>query len=616
MKTSSDGTQHLIQSKPSISSETSNPVQLLKTHHSHNVPVDDDNDVHFYTLPKGGNSAVQEYIESASSYTLKCATQKAVVSSFSLMACLYNDDDNKDEKITTSRRLEAVSKWLKQVVSDDVSQDISSARLKGDSYGAVFAALSGGDLTKASSLALDIGHPRLSLMLASSGSASQHLFNSQEVSWNETGAQSFVPSGILRIFSLAGGSVDTEESIFKADSKSYNVDWRRRFGMYIWSCRTHEAPAVASIVKQYRSDVFNGVAPSPTPLYIGETRDNIMTTPHNCVLYEMFSHYADSQTASLASIVSPASHTKFHHDFSASFHLAAALTALTSSSLTLNQEDLIIDSLASQLIMAGSWEWAVYITLCLIGNNSLPKHAVTSRLMRAKRIISMFHTSSSNQKRSFLENLGVPSEWFSAAIAYRSAYEGDVLTYVEHLIQFTNPESVSTIEDIVIPCFILGGKKCRDQLMKILHSFAASCDDRWGGSSLCRHIYDFLCLSNDVEEISSISSDVIENMVDGAATLHKTLSEFLIACNEQSPLCKIRAGVTLAPRYVYLTEVLRMLSNIHLQLLSYKSGTMVETKDCPSRVVFALDSDGLFGNGESTFDSEGSAIRGLCGFTS
>ena len=622
MKPSGNGKHRLVQSKPHISEETVDPLPLFKTHHKHSKPIKTDAEAPLFRLLQGSNSAIGDYVDSSASYALRSEIRKAVSSSFSLMACLYGGDDaTNGTTITSHRRLEAVSNLMKRVVSDNVSNDIYSAQSKGDTYGSIFAALSGGDTSRACSLALDNGHRRLSLMLATSGAAGRSLFESQIEAWNKSGAESYVPSGILRLFSLSSGSLDTEKNLFKASSKTYLIDWRRRFGMYIWSC-CHEESTVSSLVEQYNADVSNGVAPYPTPLYDGKITDCTFSV-HKCVLHEILNHYTGSTT--LADISSPPSHTTLYHDFSASFHLAASMTSLTKSSLTLNQENTIIDAISSQLIMDGSWEWAVYATLSLIGNNELTKSTVASRVTRARNIISMFYTSSNSYhtaRRSFLENLGVPSEWFSAAVSYRSASKGAVFTHVEHLVHFDTLEAFKAVENIIIPHYILEGKDSRDQLMHILQSIGAGSHDLCAdlvGASLCEPIYDFLLLSKKVQELSLLSSEEleirryeIEQMINWASTLQQLLSEHRDdTSKEQTLLVKIPFELKLTPRYVYLAEVCRMLTDLRIQLLAFMDGTPHKSNGCPSELVFASNTDGLFGNA----DSGCSILRGMSGFT-
>lgn len=614
-----------MQSKPLISAETSNPIHLLKTHQNHSHPIEtEEEEAPLRALTDGVNSAVLDYIESSSSYSLKSATKQAVWSSFSLIDCLYGDYRHSGD-ISQSRRLEAVSSWLKRVVADDASKDISTAQSTGDSYGSIFAALSGGDMAKASSLALNGGNSRLSLMLASSGVAARSLYESQLEMWNESGAQSHVPSGLLRIFSLTRGSMDTEQSLFKADSKCYTIDWRRRFGMYLWSCRSQDETEVSTLVNKYRSDVSNGLAPVPLPIHAAEMK--CTTTPlQKCVLYEILNQYSGDETSTLANIVSPLSHTKFQHDYSASFHLAAVITATTGSSLTLNEENIIIDSISSQLIMSGSWEWAVYASLSAIGSTDIPKSAVASRLIRARNIICMFYNSSKDHaRRSFLENIGVPSEWFSAAVAYRSGNEGRIFDHVQHLMHFSTADALSAIENLIIPHYILGGDGSSDELRGILESFAEVSDrihDLWERTVLCKPVYESLRLTEEVEALCSLSpqelksqTDCIESLIVDAAALQNSLSEYREICKEQAPLVKVPFNYTLTPRYVYLAEICTKLSNLQLQLLSLKNGTPFETNEKSSGLAFALNAGGLFGSGEVPADS-GSILRGICGFSS
>ena len=631
LKPSSHGGPILVQSKPVISADKLNPVQLLQTHRRHSVTVEGTNDdAPLYTLPQSENSpeskralctAVKHYADSSTTVSPESAVQKAVTKSFALMTCLYGDDETGTGKPTSSRRLEAVSSWLKEVASEDVSEAIEFGRFRGDIYGSIFSALSGGDFSSASSLALDCGHLRLALLLASSGISTQPLYESQLESWNETNAQGFVPSGLLRIFSLARGSMDTEESIFKAEPQSYSIDWRRRFGMYLWLCRKpEEEETISSLVKRYASDVSSGIAPPPTPLY-ADQNDAPPHTNKKCILYQILNSSSDGAKTSLATIVDPQSHTPFSHDYSASYHIAACFSALTSSSLTLNQEDLVIDAISSQLIMRGVWEWAVYATLSVI-SNKIPSSVVAARRIRARdmiyRLYSPSHDSKAGARRSFLESLGVPSEWFSAATAYRSAHDGDVRICVENLVHFSVSEALSAIESMIIPHYILGGKQSRDQLMHILNTAATFSDeyrDQWDASRLCGLIYEYLDLSQEFEDISTFTPEDnkeyhvhISGMFEHAATLQHSLSEYRDSCKEQAPLAKIPSEFTRIPQQVFLSEVGKMLCHLQMQLLTLNNGTMVKVDECSSEVVFALSADGLFGT------DEGSILRGMCGF--
>merc|ERR1740139_1100294 len=105
------------------------------------------------------------------------------------------------------------------------------------------------------------------------------------------------------------------------------------------------------MIKQYGSDVSAGLAPPAIPLYCDKSYMSGSATKatNQCILYQVLNHYANAK-APLADILAPSSHSPFHHDFSASFHIGASMTALSSSTLSHHQEHLITDSVISQLI--------------------------------------------------------------------------------------------------------------------------------------------------------------------------------------------------------------------------------------------------------------------------
>lgn len=205
--------------------------------------------------------------------------------------------------------------------------------------------------------------------------------------------------------------------------------------MHLWSCSSDEA-SVSSIVEQYTTDFISGLAPPPTPLYCDGSTTK---TSNQCILFKILKNYRDKDM-SLADIVAPSSHSVYHHDFSATLHLCASMTALTSSStLSDHQESLIVDSVASQLIAEGSWEWAVYASLCHIsGSDILSEASASARRIRAKYIISRFYAPSTDpsaeRRRSFLQSVGVPPQWFIEAHAYRAQQEGDDLDKKKNIL--------------------------------------------------------------------------------------------------------------------------------------------------------------------------------------
>lgn len=641
LKPSSSGAQVLVQSRPDISptssdnQQSSTSLPLLQTHQKHSIKAvaETEEDAPIFTLPKSissGNNALfnalDDYSKSSAMCPFNSATLQIVPNSFSLLTSLYGEDTTPGT-LNESRRVESVSTWLKEVVSSDTRQAILEEQSSGDIYGSILAAVSGGDFASASSLALDSGNPHLSqIMLASTGSKAQPFCNNQLEIWLRSGAQSFIPTGILRIFSLASGSIDIERQMYKSDKASYGIDWRRRFGMYLWSCsRSQDQTSVSSIVQQYGSDISAGLAPPATPLYC----DNATNATNQCILYQVMNHYEDADMP-IADIVSPSSHSPFRHDFSASFHLCASMTALTSSSLSCHQEHVIVDTVTAQLIGEGFWEWAVYASLCFIGSGAVSESSASARRLRARNIISRHYSPSTDpsagSRRSFLQNIGIPPQWFVEAHAYRCAFEGDVFIMLDSLMRFSTTDSMAALEKLVIPHMILEGKESMKQLWQLLESLRSKLSndsiESWNGT-MCGVYHQFLSLWAQVEKLSNMpleeveSSNVdIDNLLGVSADLENMISKATDSALNKSPLpsAKIPYGFTRTPQAVVLTEVGLMLSVLRMQLLAIKNGqpahelhldTPMSLK-CSSQLAFALMPGGLY-------DSE-SILRGFCGF--
>lgn len=615
---SSSGSQVLVQSRPAIAIPSSS-LPLLESHNKHRVEAigECQNEAPFYTLPRntsGSNAlfhALEDFHQSSSMCLFNNATKKVVSNAFSLLVSLYFGDKTPDRPLNDACRLEAVSSWLRNFVASDMMHAITVAQSSGDHYGSIFAALSGGDSERASSLALMAGCPRLSLILSNPSVLAQQFCENQLGMWHDTGAQQFTPTSILRIFSLASGHIDIERQMYKTDSVSYDIDWRRRFGIYLWSCsHSQNQSSVSSVVNQYGSDVNAGLAPPATPLYC----DGVSDPTKQCVLYQVLNHYEDIDIP-LADIIDPLSHTPFGNDFSASFHLCAAMSALSDSNLTRHQEDLIIDSLSSQLIGDGLWEWAVYVSMCSIGSAGVSESSAAARIKRSKDIIKRFYSPSTDplaeSRRSFLQNIGIPSHWLAEAQAYRCASEGDIFGMLENLMRCSAADSMAVLERIIIPHMILEGEKSRTQLWQLLESLRSKITDDfiidWDKPNGCGMFYQFLGLQAKVENLSKTQlepmqvSDVnIDHLLELATNMEAAVSDGSETRVHRAtlPFTKIGYGFRRTPPNIVNAEVGNMLTTLRVQLLAIKSGKPINYKPqmaltCPEKLSF---------------------IRGLCGF--
>lgn len=640
MPLSTTGAQILVQSRPVISEnpdiKSSATLPLLQTHKKHCVKAIDSDGAPILTLPRRTGhgtktliNALDDYSQSSVLSSLVTPTNKAVSYAFSLLVSLYGEDARIFGTINESRRMEAVSTWLKGVVSSDTKKSIVDAQSSGDVNDSIFAALSGGDTATASTLALNSGNPRLSLFLSSTGAKVKHFCGGQLEMWYSTGAQQFTPTSILRIFSVANGNVDLERKLYKNSGSDPNtIDWRRRFGMCLWSsCHTDNNASLSSIVRQYISDVSEGLAPPATPLYCDNSSVN---TSSECILFQLLKHYDDLAMPS-ADILAPSSHSQWKHDFSASFHICASLTALSRLKLSRYQENLIIDSVTSQLIGEGSWEWAVYASLCDIGVGSVSESSASARLLRAKNIIARFYAPttdpSAEGRRIFLESIGIPPEWLFEAHAYRCSVVGDVFGMLENYMRVSVRDSMTVLERFVIPHMLLEGNESRKQLFQILDSLRSKITHdnavSWNKPNGCGMFYQFLELLINVEKISSMSLDQvrtsvvkIENLLADAVNLESMISMGAANARSTSYLAPtlVRYDFTRTPLPVLLSEIAKILATLQKQLLAIDSGQPVKCLDLDSHTLlkrssqqlsFAISPDGLYAT---------STIRSLCGY--
>ena len=572
---SSSGKQVLIQSKPVLqeAEPSSATLPLLEIHQKHSQSVaGDSNEAPLFILPASKESigdALDDYSQTSSLCENGEPTKRTVSNAFSLLMSLYGEDG-----IDNISRLQAVSTWLKGVVSDVTLEDISAAKSAGDTLAAVFAALAGGDTALASTIALESGNHRLSLLLANSGSQSQSFYEQQLKLWNESGAQTFVASDLLRIVSLASGSADVEKTIFNASAISYSIDWKRRFGMYLWSCPRNDYK-ISDVVEKYNSDVSAEMAPAAKSVS-GESI---------CVLYQMLSHFCSASTP-LCNILAPICHTPFRHDFSSSFHIGVLLSAACGSNLSIYAEGLVVDALASQLIADGSWDWAVYVTLCLLDSDNPADSMIEARQIRAKSIVSRYYNpsedSSAEERREFLESLGVPKAWFLESIAYRAQNNGDLFGLVENLKQVSIKDCLVAVESFLIPHMIMEGREARGQLKLFIEEVLSSMSPeehrgQWEKPFGCACIHAFLVLTENVQKLSKKSTDETAEHTYEINRLLQTAIDLEMKLTTESTshaklLAKMPYEIVLAPSGIVQAEVVAQLYLLRMQLEAVKNG--------------------------------------------
>jgi len=492
LKPSDKGDRILFQSKPLISSPVPNggspTLRMMQAHKKHAVasattfclpkfPEDDELILDDYA--KSSNTEVGESIQSP------------VSGAFSLLSVLYGEDKlSEEDKICDGRRAVALSSWLKDIVADETHSSSKDYEASQQPLHAIFAALSGGDVSKASSLALECGNPRLSLMLASLGIDAHAFAKSQLDSFELNGCQSDVPVSIIRALADICSDLSVERQRFQSDPSQYDVSWRQRFGMELSA--DDVANSVSSHVKKYQAQVDDGLAPRPSPLYCESNEDNDVS----CIFWQILKHFSKCEGISLANIIDPSTHTALKHDFSSSFHLGSALASISTVSLTKHQEFLVIESLVSQLIAEGSQDWAVYACLCSIVGDEID---CAARKVLARKIVERYPTTSLDTSIAEI----VPDEWLihSTTTFKSSLYDTKGALETCALAQQVTKSGLDYVERTLVPYLLLHGKSEVPQLVRVLTVFRQKAGENIWRSTRCAAILELLVLLGEVEEV-------------------------------------------------------------------------------------------------------------------
>jgi len=473
----------ICQARPVIGS-VEDSLPLLQVHLKNTVADSTADDCPSYSLPSIANasdfsqysegpysalcSALDEYsFESADNGVCDGETSdpevpKVVPRAFSLLSTLYGREENGDTSVCNERRAEGVKTWLRSAASNDMIASIKSSKNQGKPLQAIFDALSGGNITKAASLAIEDGYLRLATLLTSNDlQTRQDMLDQMELARQSPS----LPPELRRIYALLGGDLREEEGIFQASPTSPatldTLDWRRRLILRIvFSSDDESLPMVLQDVK---SDIERRVFPEPNPRHYtsGPSQDD-------CILYQVLQVWASNSgptspsQAPLSSLINPLTHTASEHDFSISFHLASALSAVGCCvPLSAVDEARMVDSYVNQLLSVGLWEWAVYVCICSCSLSSTRGDLKELWKQRAADIISRFYHSASDvgsNARSFLEGkVGIPSEWFDSATANRSLFAGDQYGYISAILQLDPREALRCYEDELLPTLLFNG---------------------------------------------------------------------------------------------------------------------------------------------------------------
>lgn len=470
-----------IEQRRPVTGEVEHSLPLLEVHLKNSVTVDDfsGDRCPMYALPSALESnsyqalcsTLDDYTEAAKGGANDAGLHPELtmvqLRAFSLLSTLYGQEDSApEESVSNERRFEGVKIWLRDATSHDMVEAIKLSQSRGDPLHAIFHCLGGGNITKASSMAIDQGNLRLATLLASSDSQSRH---DMEQQMQLLEAWPSIPPPLRRICGLLSGDHGVEEDLYKSSGSDFaeSLDWRRRLSLlFLFSKDNSSLP---SVLREYNANIAQGFVPPPFPRHIGNKPNH---QAEDCVLYQMLQVWAEqsitgnnmSQTPASA-LLNPNTHTGSEHDYSTSFHLASTLSAIgCCMPLSRREEGLIVDSYVMQLISFGAWEWAVYVCICLSrgshSNNCLQDLWKT----RAMEIVERFYprvglSSSVSTRRAFLEErVGIPSSWFAYAAADKALSVGDASTYFANINEISTENPGRFFEDYILPNQLFGAK--------------------------------------------------------------------------------------------------------------------------------------------------------------
>ena len=390
--------------------------------------------------------------------------------------------------------MEAFRRWLKGACAATAKAEISRAQQNGDAPGAIFAALSSGDIAAAASIATDKGYLQLAAIIVAGASASD-LIRSQVQQWFQTGASAKIDPTLLRIYMLLGGDFSLKRSTIEMTMPP--CDWMMRLGLLLTYGTKDDGGLYdfSSLIEEYDHAVAAGLAPAPKPLHCLQSskRSDAKSLLYGIIrLANAIAQGLESQVL-LGDIVEPQTHTPSQHDLAGSFQLASVLSSLKCClPLTEMEQARLLCGYASQLICSGKWVCAVYALLSSVGPTSQRQW----RLKQAKEIVLQHYWPEDKSSQRFLtQKVGLPNAWLEEALADRFGNIGDLFAYVSHLKEVSNDEARLALEESLVPTLLFQNARATMESLEILKALSPADD------SLTATVVRFFELSFAIKDI-------------------------------------------------------------------------------------------------------------------
>ncbi|KAI3438757.1 hypothetical protein D9Q98_001175 [Chlorella vulgaris] len=372
------------------------------------------------------------------------------------------------DKLAAFKRRAHLSHWLRDQARPQVKAEALASYQPGpaaasDSVAArLLALLSGHQLSAAAVLAACSGNVRLATLLAQAGTkgVGQAELAQQLQTWQETGCDRHISTGLRHVYQLLAGQVE-------AVTPSLNLDWRRALGLHLWyGCQP--TASVAEALAAYTAAVEAGAAPPPLPLY-AERGGGVAACGRSFdVAFELLRLHAvacdpdasgsvDMLRPLLARLLRPSGVTPDPLDYSFCWHMLGVLQALQvlpAAATALPEAAVASMSFISQLEASGQLShWAVYAAL------HLPDAAERGRVVRELLAAHADEWCDDEEVQAFFrQRLGLPAAWLAQAQALWAQYCEDDAGRLDHLLAAEDwPAAHTLLCDTVAPRWLLAG---------------------------------------------------------------------------------------------------------------------------------------------------------------
>jgi Nuclear protein 96./Nucleoporin autopeptidase. len=553
----------LVQSRPVVSNPLPpDHLKLLKVHLKHVSNINEGSNFPLFRFADD-RMAMDACADLANEIGSKdvCNCEDTIDTShvFSLVAILFSDT-NKLKSFYSNRQKEAAFRvWLRNLCRVDPDSNVTEKNGSGDGYEAIFKALSGDDIIKASSLAQCAGHNMLALLIANSNSSSISLLSEQMRLWNSTGAINLFPPELIRIYSYLTRDLQIENTLHQSGSI---IPWERRLMMLLRTIdgqsRSCSDSLLTLLINQYERDVKNGLAPPANTNWCKQTS----------TFFRIMKLFVETEVGgkniSLLKTISPFGHRINPFDVSISFHLSAILSSLEiCEELSEDEEIALLESYAFQLQIIGAWEWAVYVCLCRLKISQLSQSIMDVKKSMAIEIIRKHYWSDNDslmqEKRSFLEQeVGIPSQWFEDSLKLVAIMRFDIKSFLTHGLLASKQEALQVYEEAVLPDIVFSGDE--DDMNDVYCVLNEVHNHSGDGTSFREVVFDFLKFRSQAFRFLTETNmaEFSSQQLLGAA---QSVQHRLMCLQKNYPSSMMLfPGLPLVPRCIVLKEMMDSVS--------------------------------------------------------